>query len=166
MIRSPRITPFLWFDGQAEEAAKFYTWVFPDSKITNLNRYPENAGVENHGHQPGAVMTVSFSLGENDFTAINGGPHFQFNEAISFVVECADQEELDFFWDSLSEGGPAESQQCGWLKDRFGLSWQIVPACLPELMEGPGAEPVIKALLGMKKLDIAALKAAREAVAS
>ncbi|MCB1229480.1 MAG: VOC family protein [Verrucomicrobiae bacterium] len=164
MIRKPSITPFLWFDGQAEEAARFYTSVFPESEITNLNRYPENAGVEEHGHQPGGVMTVSFTLAGQDFTGINGGPHFHFNEAVSFVVDCADQNEIDHYWNSLSAGGPVESQQCGWLKDRFGLSWQIVPECLPELMRGAAAEPVMKALFGMKKLDIAALKAARDSV--
>lgn len=164
MIRKPSITPFLWFDGQAEEAARFYTSVFPESEITNLNRYPENAGVEEHGHQPGAVMTISFTLAGHDFTGINGGPHFHFSEAVSFVVDCADQAEVDHYWDALSEGGPVESQQCGWLKDRFGLSWQIIPECLPELMSGAAAEPVMKALLGMKKLDIAALKAAHDSV--
>ncbi|MDF1814888.1 MAG: VOC family protein [Verrucomicrobiales bacterium] len=161
----PRITPFLWFDDQAEAAALFYTSIFPGSEIVKIERYPENAGVENHGNKPGAVMTVAFSLSGTSFTALNGGPHFRFTEAVSFVVECADQDEIDHFWNALSDGGPVESQQCGWLKDRFGLSWQIVPECLPELMEGKSAGPVMEALLSMKKLDISELKKAAGVVA-
>lgn len=162
MTTQPGITPFLWFDQCAEEAARFYTEVFPESAITGIARYPEGAGVEAHGNVPGAVMTVSFTLAGRPFTALNGGPHFTFNEAISFVVSCEDQAEIDRYWDALSDGGPPEAQQCGWLKDRFGLSWQIVPAALPELMEAaPG--PVMGALLAMKKLDLAALEAARNA---
>jgi predicted 3-demethylubiquinone-9 3-methyltransferase (glyoxalase superfamily) len=162
MTTRPNISPFLWFDDQAEEAAAFYIAVFPDSEITAVNRYPENAGVERHGHDPGKVMTIAFTLAGHAFTAINGGPHFKFTEAVSFVVDCADQDEIDYYWDRLSEGGPPEAQQCGWLKDRFGLSWQIVPAKLPELMSEASAS-VMKALLGMKKLDIASLEAARDA---
>lgn len=118
-----KITPFLWFDGNAEEAANFYTTVFKNSKIVSIARYPE-AGHEVHGQTPGKVMTVAFELNGQTFTALNGGPIFKFNEAISFVVDCADQEEIDYYWQKLSAHGDAQAQQCGWLKDQFGLSWQ------------------------------------------
>ena len=157
-----KITPCLWFDDQAEEAARFYTSVFENSKITDLSRYGE-AGQEIHGRPPGSVMTVAFELDGQSFTALNGGPVFKFNEAISFQVSCDTQEEVDRFWNRLAEGGDEKAQQCGWLKDRFGASWQIVPRVLPRLLNDPDAEKsrrVMEALLKMKKLDVAELKRA------
>lgn len=157
-----RISPCLWFDDQAEEAARFYTSIFGNSRITRITRYGE-AGREFHGKPPGSVMTVEFELDGQAFTALNGGPMFRFTEAISLQVFCSDQKELDYFWDSLSAGGDEAAQQCGWLKDRFGLSWQIVPAELPDLIaEGDSArgQRVMQALLPMKKLDIAVLRRA------
>src|SRR5688572_13454403 len=124
-----KITPCLWFDSDAEEAANFYLGVFPNSRITQISRYGE-AGREHHGKEPGTVMTVAFELDGQSFTALNGGPMFQFTEAISFQVDCDTQEEIDHFWDKLSAGGDARAQACGWLKDRFGVSWQIVPTAL------------------------------------
>ena len=151
-----KITPFLWFDSQAEEAATFYTSVFPDSKITAVTRYGES------GPGPaGSVMTVAFELDGQPFTALNGGPHFKFTEAVSFVVHCETQPEVDEFWEKLSEGG--QEVQCGWLKDKYGLSWQIVPAVLIEMMKDQNAarkERVVKAFMRMKKLEIAVLEAA------
>lgn len=157
-----KITPCLWFDDQAEEAARFYTAIFENSRIGTIARYGE-AGREFHGKPPGSVMTVAFELDGHPFTALNGGPVFKFNEAISFQINCETQEELDHFWDKLSQGGDAKAQQCGWLKDRFGVSWQVLPAVLPQLMGGddPAAsQRVMTALLQMKKLDIAELKRA------
>ncbi|MEK7950696.1 VOC family protein [Luteolibacter soli] len=156
------ISPFLWFDTQAEEAANFYCSVFPNSKILAISRYSE-AGQEQHGRPPGSVMVVSFELDGQKFTALNGGPSFQFSCAVSFVVGCDTQEEIDHYWDKLGEGGAPEAKQCGWLADRFGLSWQIVPSMLGELFggeQGEGAKRAMSAMMGMKKLDIAALKAA------
>jgi predicted 3-demethylubiquinone-9 3-methyltransferase (glyoxalase superfamily) len=151
-----KITPFLWFDNQAEEALNFYTSVFKNAKIGKIARYGES------GPGPaGSVMTASFELEGLEFTALNAGPHFKFNEAISFVVDCKSQEEVDYFWDKLSEGGQA--QQCGWLKDKFGLSWQIVPTVLIELMSDPDREKanrVMQAMLRMTKIDIPKLKEA------
>ena len=151
-----KITPFLWFDSQAEEAASFYTSIFPNSKVGKVLRYGEA------GPGPaGSVMTVGFQLDGQSITALNGGPHFKFSEAISFVVNCETQEEVDRYWAKLSEGGaPVE---CGWLKDKFGLSWQIVPTVLTELLSDPDpkkSQPVMQAMLKMKKLDIRALKEA------
>lgn len=157
-----KITPCLWFDGQAEDAAKFYTSIFPNSKITDVSRYGE-AGKEIHGQKPGSVMVVAFELDGQAFTGLNGGPTFKITEAISFQVDCASQEEVDHFWNHLSEGGPVESQQCGWLKDQFGVSWQIVPSILLELLDDPDREKAgraMEAMMQMKKLDIAALKRA------
>jgi predicted 3-demethylubiquinone-9 3-methyltransferase (glyoxalase superfamily) len=157
-----KITPCLWFDDQAEEAASFYVSVFPDSRIVKVSRYGE-AGFEIHGRPAGSVMTVLFELAGQSFTALNGGPVFKFNEAVSFEVECATQEEVDYFWDRLSEGGDPRAQQCGWLKDRFGLSWQVVPAILNDLVSdprSPKSQRAMQAMLGMKKLDIAALQRA------
>lgn len=155
-----KITPNLWFDTQAEEAAKFYTSIFKDSRITSVTRYGEaGPGPE------GSVLTVTFELEGQQFTALNGGPQFKFTEAVSLAVSCENQEELDELWDSLSAGG--EVQECGWLKDKYGLSWQIVPAVLPEMLEDPDrerADRVMKALLAMKKLDIAELKRAYDGV--
>ena len=159
-----KITPFLWFDTQAEEAANFYVSVFPDARILKVSRYGE-AGHEIHGRPPGSVMTVLFELAGQTFTALNGGPVFRFNEAVSFEIACATQEELDYFWDRLSEGGDPRAQQCGWLKDRFGLSWQVVPSMLDELVSDPKsakAQRAMQAMLGMKKLDIAGLRRAYE----
>jgi len=161
------ITPFLWFDDQAEAAAKFYTSIFKQSKITHVARYPQSAeGVA--GRPAGSVMTVAFEIAGQRFTALNGGPIFKFNASISFVVNCDSQKEVDYYWEKLSAGGDKNAKRCGWLKDRYGISWQIVPAILGELMtsEDPAqAERVMGALLEMKKLDLAALKAAAKAPA-
>lgn len=162
MPKIRKLTPCLWFDDQAEEAAKFYTGIFDNSRITDISRYGE-AGREIHGRPAGSVMVVAFDLDGHSFTALNGGPHFRFNEAISFEIHCNTQEDIDHFWEKLSEGGDEAAQQCGWLKDRFGVSWQVLPAELPELMSGGGeaSERVMTALLQMKKLDIAELKRAQ-----
>jgi len=152
----------LWFDNQAEEAAKFYTAIFKNSKITTISRYGE-AGKEVHGKPPGSVMTVAFELAGQSFTALNGGPVFKFNEAISFQVDCATQQEVDSFWEKLSAGGDPKAQQCGWLKDKYGVSWQVVPTTLVELLNDPDHEKsqrVMTAMLQMKKIDIAGLKRA------
>jgi predicted 3-demethylubiquinone-9 3-methyltransferase (glyoxalase superfamily) len=146
------ISPCLWFDHQAEEAARFYTAIFKDSKMGAISRYTRE-GHEIHGQEEGTVLTVDFSLNGQSFTAMNGGPVFKFTEAISFQVFCDTQEEIDYYWSRLCEGG--EESQCGWLKDKFGLSWQIVPAILPHLITDPQrAERVMKALMPMKKLEI------------
>jgi predicted 3-demethylubiquinone-9 3-methyltransferase (glyoxalase superfamily) len=155
-----KIAPCLWFDTQAEEAAKFYVSVFPDSGIDAVSRYGKE-GFEVHGRQEGSALTVAFRLGGLPFTALNGGPQFKFTEAVSLQVFCDTQDELDHFWNKLSEGG--EEGVCGWLKDRFGFSWQIVPSVLPELLRGPDtskSEGVMRALMKMKKLDIATLERA------
>ncbi|MCA9428028.1 MAG: VOC family protein [Candidatus Omnitrophica bacterium] len=154
------ITPCLWFDNNAEEAVNFYASIFEDLKILKVSRFGE-AGFELHGKKPGTAMTIEFELKGQKFTALNGGPMFKFTEAISFQVGCDTQEEIDRYWDKLSEGGDPSAQQCGWLKDKFGLSWQIVPNVLGDLMTGSDAqERVMEALLQMKKLDIEALKKA------
>ena len=157
-----KITPCLWFDSNAEEAANFYTSIFTNSKITNVSRYGE-AGHEIHGMSAGTVMTVEFELYGQQFTAFNGGPVFKFNEAISFQVSCVNQEEVDYYWGKLSAGGDEKAQQCGWLKDKYGVSWQIVPVVLVELLQDkrPGqSERVMNALLKMKKIDINTLRQA------
>jgi len=157
-----RIAPCLWFDNQAEEAAKFYAAIFKNSKIVRIARYGE-AGHEVHGRPAGTVMTVEFELDGQRFTALNGGPIFKFNEAISFQVNCETQEEVDYYWEKLSEGGDKKAQQCGWLKDKYGASWQVVPHVLSEMMSDPDTEKsgrTMKALLQMKKLDIGELKRA------
>jgi len=162
MQMTQKISPCLWFDDQAEEAAKFYTSVFPNSKIVAVTRYGE-AGHEIHGRAAGSVMTVEFEINGQAFTALNGGPIFKFNEAVSFQVLCDSQEEIDFYWAELSKGSDPNAQQCGWLKDRFGLSWQIVPRGMAEMLKGPsspGAHRAFTALLGMKKIDVAELKRA------
>jgi predicted 3-demethylubiquinone-9 3-methyltransferase (glyoxalase superfamily) len=154
----PRIHPFLWFDSHAEEAMDFYVSIFPNSKAGAVARYPEGAP-----GKAGGVMTASFELDGQRFTALNGGHNFTFSEAISFVVDCADQAEVDYYWDALLAGGAPS--QCGWLKDRFGVSWQIVPAELPAILGDPDpikAARATQAMLQMTKLDIAALKAARD----
>lgn len=157
-----RISPCLWFDDQAEQAAEFYTGIFPNSKITSISRYSE-AGTEIHGRQAGSVMAVAFELDGQPFSALNGGPLFTFNEAISLQVECETQQEVDYYWGRLSAGGDPAAQQCGWLKDKYGLSWQIVPRVLYELLRDHDSEQTqrtMSAMLHMKKLDIAALEAA------
>jgi predicted 3-demethylubiquinone-9 3-methyltransferase (glyoxalase superfamily) len=152
-----KITPFLWFDTQAEEAVKFYTALFPNSKITSISRYDEH-GAKASGQKVGSVMVVAFVLNGMEFSALNGGPIFTFNESISFVVHCANQKEVDHYWNALSADPKAE--QCGWLKDKFGVSWQIVPEQLGEFLGGKdpaGAGRAMTAMLGMKKIDIATL---------
>ncbi|MGD0583033.1 MAG: VOC family protein [Bacteroidales bacterium] len=147
-----KITTCLWFDNQAREAAIFYTSIFKDSKIENINYYGKE-GFEIHGQKEGSVMTVSFTIEGQQYTALNGGPVFKFNEAISFQVLCETQDEIDYYWNSLTDSG--EEGQCGWLKDKYGISWQIIPAILSELMSKPGkAERVTRAFMQMKKLDI------------
>ncbi|WP_423454994.1 VOC family protein [Ottowia sp. VDI28] len=161
---STRIQPCLWFDGQAEEAAKFYVSVFPGSKLGAFSRYAE-AGKDIHGKQPGSVMTVAFELDGQPFLALNGGPYFKFSEAVSLMVLCDTQEEIDHYWNALSQGGDPAAQQCGWLKDRYGLSWQITPAIFAEMItssDRPAMERYMAALMTMKKLDIAQLQAAFE----
>jgi predicted 3-demethylubiquinone-9 3-methyltransferase (glyoxalase superfamily) len=158
----PKITPCLWFDNQAEEAANFYVAIFKNSRIGNITRYGEE-GFEIHGRLAGTVMTVDFQLDGQPFVALNGGPVFKFNEAISFQVHCKTQEEVDHYWEKLSKGGDRKAQQCGWLKDRYGVSWQIVPTVLGKMMQDKDpkkTERVMGALLQMKKLDIARLKQA------
>jgi predicted 3-demethylubiquinone-9 3-methyltransferase (glyoxalase superfamily) len=162
MPQIQKIVPCLWFDDQAEAAAEFYTSIFKDSRIVKIARYGE-AGREIHGKAAGTVMTVAFELEGQAFTALNGGPFFKFNEAISFQIHCETQEEIDDFWEKLSEGGDEKAQQCGWLKDRYGASWQVVPAILAELVSDPdsaNSQRAMQAMLQMKKLDIDALKRA------
>ena len=156
----PRTVPCLWFDGQAEQAAQLYTSVFPRSQIVNVSRYgPDTPGTE------GSVMTVDFVLDGQAYLGLNGGPQFPFTEAVSFQIMCADAAEVDHYWDRLTEGG--EEGQCGWLKDRFGLSWQVVPTALPELLGDPDparAQRAMQAMLGMGKLDVAELRRAADGV--
>lgn len=164
MAISSRITPCLWFDTQGEDAANFYVGIFPNSRITTVARYPEG-GKEQHGREPGSAMTVVFELDGVTFTALNGGPQFRFTEAVSFQVYCDSQQEIDHYWDALSAGGDPTAQQCGWLKDRFGLSWQIVPRNMGALFGGAGSEGTgraMNAMLQMKKIDIAAIERARD----
>jgi len=156
------ITPCLWFDHQAEEAAKFYTSIFKNSRTGNISRYGK-AGREIHGMEAGTALTVEFELNGQKFVALNGGPVFKFNEAVSFQVFCDTQNEIDYYWEKLTEGGDPKAQQCGWLKDKFGMSWQVVPSVLGKLMSDPNrvkADRVMKALLPMKKLDTSALQKA------
>jgi predicted 3-demethylubiquinone-9 3-methyltransferase (glyoxalase superfamily) len=156
------VVPCLWFADQAEEAAKYYVGIFKHSRIKATTRYG-TAGQEIHGRPPGSVMTVEFELDGHPFTALNGGPHFKFNEAVSFQVVCKSQQEIDYFWERLGAGGDPKAQQCGWLKDRFGLSWQVVPEGMEEMFkdaQSPGAERVMNAMLEMKKLDMKALERA------
>jgi predicted 3-demethylubiquinone-9 3-methyltransferase (glyoxalase superfamily) len=166
MDKPDRITPNLWFDTQAEDAALFYAGIFPNSRIVSLVRYGE-AGQEVTGGRPGSVMTVAFELDGQSFVALNGGPAFRFSEAISLIVNCEDQAEVDYYWEKLAAGGDEQAQQCGWLKDRYGVSWQIVPRVLSRLIADPDAERagrVTEAMLAMKKLDVAALERAYEGV--
>jgi predicted 3-demethylubiquinone-9 3-methyltransferase (glyoxalase superfamily) len=155
----PRITPNLWFDTESEEAAEFYVSIFPNSEITAVSHYGE-AGPR----EAGLVLTVEFVLDGQDYIAINGGPQFSFSEAISLLINCSDQDEVDYYWSKLGEGG--EEGPCGWLKDRYGLSWQVCPTGMAELLNNPDqarAQRAMQAMLGMKKIDIAALHAAADA---
>ncbi len=157
-----KITPFLWFNNQAEEAVKFYTSVFKNSRINRIIRYDEESS-KSARMPKGAVMTVEFQIEGQDFVALNGGPVFNFSEAVSFVVNCDSQEEVDYYWGKLTEAGDENAQQCGWLKDKYGLSWQVVPRVMIELLNDPDPVKtgrVMKAMLQMKKIDIEALKKA------
>jgi predicted 3-demethylubiquinone-9 3-methyltransferase (glyoxalase superfamily) len=167
MATIQRITPCLWFDDEAEQAAKFYTSIFRNSRITGIVRYSE-AGYEVHKRPPGSVMVANFELDGHTFTALNGGPVFKFNEAISFQINCETQEEIDYYWEKLSAGGDPKAQQCGWLKDRYGLSWQVVPNMMDELFKSEnsaGAQRAMEVMLRMKKLDIAELRRAHDEAA-
>jgi predicted 3-demethylubiquinone-9 3-methyltransferase (glyoxalase superfamily) len=157
-----RIVPCLWFDGQAEEAAKFYVSIFKNAKINDISRYTK-AGHEIHRRPAGSVMTVEFELDGQAITALNGGPEFKFNEAVSLQIQCDSQEEIDYYWEKLSKGGDPKAQQCGWLKDKYGLSWQVVPTVLPEMLkdhESATAQRAMEAMLRMKKIDIGELQRA------
>ena len=157
-----KITPCLWFDTEAEEAATFYTSLFENSRIKQVSRYGE-AGREVHGKEPGSVMVVEFEIAGQTFTALNGGPNFKFNEAISLQVRCETQAEVDYFWSKLTQEG--EEGPCGWLKDKYGVSWQVVPASIPKMMTDPDfrkSERVMNAFLKMKKLDIEEIERAYE----
>ncbi len=157
------ILPCLWFDTEAEAAAKHYASIFKNSKLGTISRYGKE-GKEIHGKDAGSVMTVEFEIEGQKFVALNGGPHFKFNEAVSFQILCESQAEVDYFWEKLGAGG--QQGPCGWLKDKFGLSWQVVPAVLPEMLKDDNAEKsqrVMKAMLQMRKIDIAALKRAQAA---
>ena len=159
-----RIVPCLWFDTQAEDAARYYVSIFKNSEIGTITRYGKE-GFEIHKKPEGSVMTVSFYLQGQEFTALNGGPHFKFNEAISLEVRCENQAEIDYYWDKLGAGGDPKAQQCGWLKDKYGLSWQVVPAKWVDMMRDATpqqSERMMRAMLQMKKFDMAALKGAYE----
>ncbi|WP_323032072.1 VOC family protein [Brachymonas denitrificans] len=165
MARLAIIQPCLWFDDQAEEAARFYTGIFPDSAIGTITRYTD-VGQEHHGKPAGSVLTVAFTLAGQPFVALNGGPVFRFNEALSLQVLCETQDEVDHYWHHLTEGSPAAAMECGWLKDRYGLPWQVVPVRLTELLADPDAEVVrrvTRAMFAMQKMDIATLERAASA---
>lgn len=167
MATTQRIIPCLWFTDEAEDAARFYTGIFKNSRIREITRYG-TAGQEVHHRPAGSVMTVEFELDGQLFTALNGGPLFKFNEAISLQVMCTTQAEIDYYWEKLTAGGDPKAQQCGWLKDRYGLSWQVVPHGMAEMLkdpESPGARRAMEALLQMKKFDIAAMQRAYEGAA-
>jgi predicted 3-demethylubiquinone-9 3-methyltransferase (glyoxalase superfamily) len=151
-----RITPCLWFDNQAEAAANYYTGIFKNSKIKKISRYTD-AGRDTHHKPPGSVMTVEFELDGQTFTALNGGPEFKFSEAVSFQIHCKTQEDIDYFWERLTPGGDPKAQVCGWLKDRYGVSWQVFPDRLPQLLADDDREKaarVMNAMLKMKKIDL------------
>jgi predicted 3-demethylubiquinone-9 3-methyltransferase (glyoxalase superfamily) len=161
---SSKISPCLWFDHQAQEAADFYVSIFKNAKLLNITRYG-TAGFEIHGRPAGSVMTVDFELDGVRFTALNGGPVFTFNEAVSFQIFCETQDQIDYYWEKLGAGGDPKAQQCGWLKDKFGLSWQVVPEGMEEMLADPesdAASRAMSAMLQMKKVDIAALRRAYE----
>ena len=165
MARLAIIQPCLWFDDQAEDAARFYTGIFPDSAIGTITRYTD-VGQEHHGKPVGSVLTVAFTLAGQPFVALNGGPVFRFNEALSLQILCETQDEVDHYWHHLSEGNPAAAMECGWLKDRFGLPWQAVPVRLTELLADPDAEVVrrvTRAMFAMQKMHIATLERAASA---
>ena len=168
MPTTQRISPCLWFDNQAEEAARFYTGIFPNSRINYITHYGE-AGKEAHGQAPGTVMVVAFELDGHTFTALNGGPVFTFNEAISLQVNCANQQEIDYYWEKLGAGGDPRAQQCGWLKDRYGVSWQVIPNDLDVIYSDAnpaGAARAMEAMLKMKKLDMDEMRRAFEGAES
>ena len=158
-----KIVTNLWFDREAEEAARYYTSIFKDSKMGAITRFMGTAGFDIHGMAPGTVFTVEFEINGQNFLGLNGGPYFKFNEAVSFIINCDTQAELDYYWDHLTAGGDPNAQQCGWLKDKYGLSWQVVPASMTALMADPDTakvDRVMEATLQMKKIDIAALERA------
>lgn len=162
MATLSKIIPNLWFDNDAEEAAKFYTSIFKNSSIDKIVRYP-NVGQEIHKKKAGSVMTVEFTVLGQKYVGLNGGPDFKFTEAVSFIINCKDQKEVDYYWEKLSQGGDPKAQQCGWLKDKFGLSWQVVPVVLDELINDPDqekVEQVFEAMLKMKKLNVEELEQA------
>ncbi|MGH7678181.1 MAG: VOC family protein [Gemmatimonadaceae bacterium] len=161
MANLQRLKPCLWFDTKAEEAANYYCGIFKNSRITEVQRYGK-AGHEVHGKPEGSVMVVEFEIDGHKFTALNGGPEFKFNEAVSFQVLCDSQQEIDYYWDRLTVGGDPKAQVCGWLKDKFGLSWQVVPRSMPDL-SSPSGQRMMDAFLKMKKIDIAALERAAAA---
>ena len=157
-----RIAPCLWFDHQAEEAANYYVGIFPNSRVTAVTRYP-NAGQEVHHQKAGSVMVVAFELDGQSFTALNGGPLFTFNEAVSLQVNCKTQDEIDYYWNKLGAGGDPKAQQCGWLKDRYGLSWQVAPQGMETMLKdaaSAGANRAMSAMMNMKKIDMEALERA------
>lgn len=163
-ISKQKITPYLWFDNEAEEAAKFYTSVFKNAQIKHVTRYGTE-GFEIHQRPEGSVMTVVFEIEGMEFVGLNGGPAFQFNEAVSFHISCDSQKEVDYYWERLSEGGDPNAQQCGWLKDKFGVSWQVVPSALHRMLSDPDAaksQRATKAMLQMKKIDVPTLERAFE----
>jgi predicted 3-demethylubiquinone-9 3-methyltransferase (glyoxalase superfamily) len=167
MATMTRIVPCIWFADQGEEAAKYYIGIFRNSRIKAITRYG-SAGVDVHGRPPGSVMTVEFELDGHPFTALNGGPVFHLNEAVSFQIMCDTQEEIDYYWDRLTAGGDPKAQVCGWLKDKFGLSWQVVPKGMEKMLEepeSPGSRRAFEAMLRMKKLDMNALQRAYEGAA-
>ena len=162
MPLAQKIAPCLWFDHQAEEAARFYVSIFKNSKIVSVARYSK-AGYEVHHRPEGSVMVVDFEIEGQSFTALNGGPQFTFTEAISLQINCETQEEVDYYWDKLSQGGDPKAQVCGWLKDKYGLSWQVVPTVMVEMMKdhkSPKAQRAMEAMLRMKKIDIKELERA------
>ncbi|HTQ01069.1 MAG TPA: VOC family protein [Casimicrobiaceae bacterium] len=160
MLAASKIAPCLWFDSEAEHAVAFYTRIFKNSRVVTTSYYGE-AGREVHGRPPGSVMAIGFELERQSFTALNGGPLFRFNEAVSLQVNCASQEEIDYYWNALTVESDPAAQQCGWLKDRFGLSWQVVPDDIAQTLSGPDAVRAgraMVALMKMKKIDLAALR--------
>jgi predicted 3-demethylubiquinone-9 3-methyltransferase (glyoxalase superfamily) len=166
MATLQKIVPNLWFDGQAEEAANFYVSIFKDSGIGRISHYGK-AGQETHKQPVGSVLTVEFQIEGQNFLALNGGPDFKFNEAVSFIVMCDTQEEIDYYWEKLSAGGDEKAQVCGWLKDKFGVSWQVTPTIINEMLAeavNEKTERVMQAIMQMKKLDIAKLREAYEGV--
>jgi predicted 3-demethylubiquinone-9 3-methyltransferase (glyoxalase superfamily) len=167
MATTQRISPCLWFDDQAEEAAEFYVGIFESSRVVSILRYGK-AGFEVHQRPAGSVMTVDFDLDGQRFTALNGGPLFRFNEAISFQIFCDSQEEIDYYWEALTAGGDPTAQQCGWLKDRYGVSWQVVPKGMEEMLADPesaAGQRAMEAMLRMKKIDMRELQSAYEGAA-